>query len=192
MITIDGVRAQPGATVVRVERAWMAAGPLGRRTFVAVCATTAAVAAAVPAATAVRLAVAVTGLLLAAAALVDVHEHKLPNRLLGLAALATVIGAVIAGASSAIGSLLGLLAAGVPVLLVRLTRGIGMGDVKMAAVVGASAGAAGVAAAPVAVAVAALAGAAFGVVARRRRVEMGPALWLGWAVALTSVTQGWL
>ena len=77
-------------------------------------------------------------------------------------------------------------------LLVRLTRGVGMGDVKMAAVVGASAGAVALMAAPVALAVASFAGATFGVITRRQRLPLGPALWLGWAVALGACAAGWL
>jgi hypothetical protein len=62
----------------------------------------------------------------------------------------------------------------------------------MAAVVGTSAGAVSPVAAPIAIAVAALAGSAYGLLARRRRIAMGPALWLGWAVALGAATAGWL
>ena len=191
MITIDGGRPQPGAAAVRVERAWAAADPFARRALLAACATSAAVAAVVPVATAVRIAVAITGQLLAAAALVDVHERKLPNRLLAAAGAVTAAGAVVAGQAVVSGMAFGLLAAGVPMLLVRLTRGIGMGDVKAAAVVGASVGSVRPIAAPVAVAVAAFAGATYGMVAGRRRVPFGPALWFGWAAALTGVALGW-
>lgn len=190
MITIDGGVTQSGAAVARVRRAWAAADPRSRRLCCAACLAAAALATAVPAAVAVRVGVAVTGQLLAAASLVDVHERKLPNRLLGAALLVATAGAAVAGAAVVAGMWFGLLAAGVPMLLVRLARGIGMGDVKAAAVVGASTGSVSPVAAPVAIAVAAFVGAAYGMVAGRRHVAMGPALWCGWAVALAGVAGG--
>ena len=76
-------------------------------------------------------------------------------------------------------------------LFVRLARGVGMGDVKMAGVVGASVGPIALFAAPVAVAVAALVAGTYGLVAGRRRLPLGPALWLGWAVSLAAAATGW-
>ena len=133
------------------------------------------------------------GTLLAVAAMVDVREHKLPNRLL-LAGVLTVALVVLAASNVAIAvsAMLGMLIAGGLMMLVRLTRGVGMGDVKMAAVVGASVGAVELMAAPIAIAVAALAAATYGVITRRQRLPLGPALWLGWAVALGACAAGWL
>jgi leader peptidase (prepilin peptidase)/N-methyltransferase len=191
--TIDGVGARVVTTAERVERAWAGAHPVSRRAVVAACVTAPALGTAAPGGLAVGLGVAATGQLLALAALVDVHEHKLPNRLLTTALLATAVAVAAASDPSvALAGLVGLFAAGVPMLLVRLSRGIGMGDVKMAAVVGASTGTVSLVAAPTAIAVAALAGSAYGLLARRRRIAMGPALWVGWAVALGAATAGWL
>ena len=91
-------------------------------------------------------------------------------------------------------ALLGMAVAAGLMLLVRLARGVGMGDVKMASVVGASVGAVtnGLLAAPIAIAVAALAAATYGLMARRQRLAMGPSLWLGWASAFAFVSIGWL
>jgi leader peptidase (prepilin peptidase)/N-methyltransferase len=180
-------------TAERVDRAWAAAHPVTRRAVVAAGATALALGSVAPAVAGVRLAISMTGLLLALAALVDVHEHRLPNRLLAAALIVSVAGAVATtNPRVVVATVLGVLAAGVPMLLVRLTRGIGMGDVKMAAVVGASTGAVSLVAAPAAIALAAFTGGAYGVLARRRRIAMGPALWLGWAVALGAAAAGWL
>ena len=86
----------------------------------------------------------------------------------------------------------GMVIAGALMLSVRLARGVGMGDVKMAAVVGASVGASTttVLAAPIAIAIAAFIAATYGFRANRRRLPLGPSLWLGWAAAL--VASGWL
>jgi hypothetical protein len=66
-----------------------------------------------------------------------------------------------------------------------------MGDVKMAGVVGASTASFHLLAAPAAIAVAAFAASAYAVAARRQRLVLGPALWLGWASALLTVTLRW-
>jgi hypothetical protein len=94
-------------------------------------------------------------------------------------------------------SLIGTAVAGGLMLMVRLSRGVGMGDVKMAGVVGASVGAGtgALVAAPMAIALAALSAAVYGLTANRRRLALGPSLWFGWAVALVFATAlplpGW-
>lgn len=142
---------------------------------------------------------AIVGVLLAVAAFVDAHEYRLPNRVLAAACACALGGALLAIDNAVLlDAVLGLLAAGGLMLSVRITRGVGMGDVKMAAVVGASAGACttSVLAPATAIAIAALVGAIYGFVSNRRRVPFGPALWFGWAVAiaLTSYVEanGWL
>lgn len=193
MRTVDTLRAQPVSTTNRVAAAWVDAHPVVRRAAIAACVSAVALSTAAPAPQSVQWGIAAVGAVLAAAATVDVHEHKLPNRLL-LTALALVCASVVATAdrATALSAISGLLIAGGLMLLVRLSRGVGMGDVKMAAVVGASVGAVNVMAAPVAIAVAALVAATYGTLSRRQRLPLGPALWLGWSVSLAACAAGWL
>lgn len=196
MNTLHMVRVRPEfttgpVTAERVTAAWVAAHPVARRATVAACVTSAALGILAPVGTSTRAGIAVCGALLAAAALVDVHEHKLPNRLLAAAFAAMAVGVTVAADPALLGRLVaGLLLAGGLMLLVRLTRGVGMGDVKMAAVVGASTAPVVLIAAPIAVAVAAATAAGYGLMARRRRLALGPALWFGWAVALAAGIAG--
>ncbi len=183
----------PASTTERVAAAWAAAHPLLRRAVLAACVTSAALGTAVAAPAPVGWSIVVVGVLLALAAMVDVHEHKLPNQLL--------LGSLVAGAGCSLATsrvatvataALGMLIGGGLMMLVYLTRGVGMGDVKMAAVVGASVGAVDVNAVPVAIAIAALVAAVYGLATRRRRLPLGPALWLGWAASLATCAAAWL
>jgi leader peptidase (prepilin peptidase)/N-methyltransferase len=193
MKAMGTLRAEPVVTADRVVAAWADAHPVVRRAVIAACVTAAALSTAVAAPATVRWSIAVVGVLLAVAAMVDVHEHKLPNRLLAAAWLVTIGGALAtANASIVVRMLAGTVLAGGLMLLVRLARGVGMGDVKMASVIGGTTGGVALIAAPVAVAVAAFVAAAYGVMARRKRLPLGPALWLGWAVALAACATGWL
>ena len=88
-------------------------------------------------------------------------------------------------------SIAGALVAGGALLIVHLGRGVGLGDVKMAAVVGAAAGMVAFAAAPIAIVVAAVSASAYGALARRPSLALGPALWFGWAIAVASASAGW-
>ncbi len=193
MRTIEALRVTPARTTDRVIAAWVAAHAVLRRAVVAASVTSAALSTAVPAPTPVRWSIAAAGVILAVAALVDVREHKLPNRLL-LGALAAVVAGVLTALSVAVvaSATIGMLLGGGLMLLVRLTRGVGMGDVKMAGVIGASVGAVEINAVPLAMAVAALAAAVYGLMTHRQRVPIGPALWLGWAVTLAACVAGWL
>lgn len=189
----ETVRARPVLTTDRVVVAWVEAQPVVRRAVVAATVTAAVLGSALPVPYPVRWSVAVVGAVLALAALVDVREHKLPNRLLG-AGMVVVFAGVLSTATSAnlMSAIWGMALAGGLMLIVRVTRGVGMGDVKMAAVVGASTGAAAVVAAPLAIAIAALVGAMYGVLASRQRLPLGPALWAGWAISLAAFASGWL
>ena len=193
MTTIDTLRAESATTADRVAAAWSDAHPVVRRTVFAACVSAAATSTVLPAPAAVRVGVAGAGVLLAVAALVDLHERKLPNRLL-LAGLASALGGAVASFDREVivASLIGMLLAGGLMLFVRLSRGLGMGDVKMAGVVGASAGSVALVAAPLALAIAALLASTYGLLAHRRRVPLGPALWLGWVLALGCSAAGWL
>lgn len=167
--------------------------------MVAACAMSIALALLVRSSAAVAAATAAVGVLLAAAALVDTRERRLPNQLLTAALIIAFTGAILstdAGVTRA--ALLGMTIAGALMVLVRVTRGVGMGDVKMAAVVGASVSASTTTllAAPIAIAAAAFAAATYGFLTSRQRVAFGPSLWVGWASALVLVTAlpsiGWL
>jgi leader peptidase (prepilin peptidase)/N-methyltransferase len=141
---------------------------------------------------------AAVGVFLAIAALVDAHEHRLPNQLLAAASMVVGVGVILSREVTVLcNSLIGMVVAGGLMLMVRLSRGVGMGDVKMAGVVGASVGAGTgtLFAAPIAIALAAFAAAVFGLIANRRRLALGPSLWFGWAAALALATAlplpGW-
>ncbi len=184
---------RPALTTDRVVVAWVGAHQVVRRCVIAATVMAGALGSALPVADAVRWSVAVVGAVLALAALVDVHEHKLPNRLVGTAMVVALVGVLsTTTAALLISSVSGMVLAGGLMLLVRLTRGIGMGDVKMAAVVGASTGATAVVAAPLAIAIAALVAVVCGVLTHRQRLPLGPALWAGWAISLAAVAAGWL
>jgi leader peptidase (prepilin peptidase)/N-methyltransferase len=193
MTTIETLRVRPALTTDRVVVAWVEAHPVVRRAVLAATVTSGALGSALHMPHIMGWSVAVVGAVLAMAALVDMREHKLPNRLLGAAAVLTCIG-VLSTASAAVmfSAVSGMVLAGGLMLLVRAIRGVGMGDVKMAAVVGASTGATALMAAPLAIAVAAFAAALYGLVARRQRLPLGPALWAGWALSLAAVAAGWL
>ena len=193
MPMLESLRVTPACTTDRVFAAWAGAHTVLRRAVLAACVTSAALCSVVPAPTAVRFSIAAAGVVLAIAAMVDVREHKLPNRLL-LGALAAVVAGVLMAAfvGVIVTATVGMLLGGGLMLLVYLTRGVGMGDVKMAGVVGASVGAVELRAVPVSIAVAAIVAATYGLVAHRQRVPLGPALWLGWAVSLAASAAGWM
>jgi prepilin peptidase CpaA len=145
-----------------------------------------------PSSLSVQIAVVAVGVVLVAAAVVDVHERRLPNRLLLFGGSIALAGSALSGdRATLVASLLGGMIAGGSMLVVHLTRGVGMGDVKAAAVVGASAGSVVLVASPIAIAVSAVAAAMYGLAAHRVRLPLGPSLWLGWAVALFGTSSGW-
>lgn len=181
MTLAEHAQVGPVATLDRVGQAWRSAG-LGVR-WGAMAGVTASLALCQG-----RVLVAITGASFVAAALVDVREHRLPNWLVATAAVTAVAEA--AWVHRLAPALVGGLVAFVLLLWVRLARGLGMGDVKMGAVVGLSVATRTVVAAPAAIATAALLAAAAGLVLRRDRLPLGPALWCGWAVALAA-PKGW-
>lgn len=183
-------RAPSRSTADRVANAWQHSTHSARRALLGACA--ASIVVAIWKST---IALAACGVLLALAALVDLRERRLPNRLLGLASAATLVG-VAAAADIAVVSaaLIGVVTAAAAVLIVHLSRGVGMGDVKMAGVIGMSVGAnASRWFAPLAaVAIAAVAAATYGAIAHKQRVVLGPSLWLGWAVTLALNEMAWM
>lgn len=191
--TMAGWHPTPRTTADRVVIAWLHAHHVTRRALVAAVITSIAIGATVDAPLAARIAIGTVGTLLAVATLVDVHERRLPNQLLA-AALALAVGGWSATLDPArvTSTLVGLVIGGGLLLIVHVARGVGMGDVKMAAVIGASTGGWELVAAPVAIGLAAIAGASYGWLARRSRIAFGPALWLGWSGALAMAAGGLL
>ena len=130
-----------------------------------------------------------TGLVLAAllpAALVDVIERRLPNRMIGSAAVigvvAITIERLVVGVDIGVsGAALGALAMSGPLLAMHLAvpASIGFGDVKLAAVAGAALGLVDPVAGLVALAIGSGLAAVMGVAGRRRTVAFGPGLLAG-------------
>jgi prepilin signal peptidase PulO-like enzyme (type II secretory pathway) len=117
----------------------------------------------------------IVGLLTGAAAVVDAIEERIPNRLLLAALLATALGAFVTGNVLAVAA--GALLGGLPFLAVLLTRGLGIGDVKLAFVLGAAAGLVHALAAPAMAFVTALATSLYAAARGVRRLPLGPWLW---------------
>jgi leader peptidase (prepilin peptidase)/N-methyltransferase len=180
-----------GGTAARVQRAWQETTFSVRITTMAAIAGSGTVSVGLPV-TGSKGWWGVCGVLLTLAALVDVREHRLPNSLLALACASSLVpiglraDPVMAGRA-----LVGGGVAFAALALAHVARGVGMGDVKMAGVVGVSVGCLAWTAALVAVACAATAGALYGLLWRRRRVAFGPALWFGWMSALVGLSTGW-
>jgi leader peptidase (prepilin peptidase) / N-methyltransferase len=183
-------------TAARIERAWCEVAPTVR-ILVRMAVGGSALVAVLLASTSPSLGAAaacwgVCGALLAVAALVDVRERRLPNGVLAEALLTSLLPMCLRldVAMSCRALLGGGIAMGL-MLLVRVARGIGMGDVKMAGVVGVSAGCFGWRVALLAIAAAAAAGAGYGAARHRRSIAFGPALWFGWMSALVGTSTGW-
>ena len=140
------------------------------------------------------------------AALVDAATERIPNRLLAIAATAVAAVVVLGVAGEVIAPhaaqhsapttevLLGMLGAAVPMLIVRLQRspgmgGLGMGDVKLAAVLGAAGGLFDPRVGVATVFLAALGASTYGALARRQRTALGPWLFTAWLVALAVAAE---
>lgn len=138
----------------------------------------------------VRAASAASGVALVAAATVDITQHRLPNRLVALAGAPPVAVACAVGSVEMIGTVVaGALLGGGSMLAVYVVRGVGMGDVKAAAAIGASCAVVSPWAAPSAIAIAACVAAGYATLRRRRALPLGPSLCAGWATALAFA--GW-
>lgn len=173
----------------RLAEAWRATRAHRRRQAVVAALVTIGIAAfattAVPTASAITI--GVVGLLAGAIAIVDLHEHRIPNRLLVIALAAVVVGAA---ASAAVTSgmlvgevVVGLLVAAFPLFAVRYGHGLAIGDVKMAGVLGAAGGLIHPVVGLLTVFVAALASGVFALVRHRNRLALGPWLWAGFGTA---------
>lgn len=130
-------------------------------------------------------------------AVVDVREHRLPNKLvvpgIALAGLCSVLELVLSGGRNFLSLLCGALYFAF-MLVLSLLGGLGMGDVKLASVLGATAGFVSGEAAAASVVLAFVFG---GVVAlvlwllkRRGRIPFGPFMLAGfWASTTIALTQ---
>lgn len=174
-----------GSTLRRLALAW---GELatGRRRLaiggaLAGIACGAASLAVVPLGSAV--AIALVGLLAGAAAVVDVHERRLPNRLIALALAVVLAAAVLDGSWTVVDVVISLTMAAAPLWVVRYGKGLALGDVKFAAVLGAATGLVHPFAGVVVVWAAALSAGVFAVATGRRKLAFGPWLWAGYVTA---------
>lgn len=181
--------AVPGTSTVpvwaRIEQAWRALSAL-RRMMVGVgvaggLGIALAAARLVPVSSAV--AIGAVSLFAGAAAVVDVHEHRIPNRLLGMSLLMVAIAAVMGGVDTTADVTIGLLIGSVPLFVVRYGKGVGLGDVKFAAVLGAAGGLLHPGVGLVAVWAAALASGLFVLTSDRTRLALAPWLWAGYVTA---------
>lgn len=141
------------------------------------------------------------------AAAVDIECRRVPNRLVGGVLLAGAVASValswegsdrsaaVHRSTGLVGdvaqglalALAGCVLAGLPMLIVRLARRIGMGDVKLAGALGASLMARGWWVPLAAVAIAAAGAAAFGALAGRSAAPLAPFLAVGWWSATACV-----
>lgn len=188
MVTGGDARAAT-PTSRRLAEAWRATRTHRRRQAIVAALVTIGIAAfattAVPTASAITI--GVVGLLAGAIAIVDLHEHRIPNRLLVIALVAVVVGAA---ASAVVTSgllvgevVVGLLVAAFPLFAVRYGHGLAIGDVKMAGVLGAAGGLIHPVVGLLTVFVAALASGVFALVRHRNRLALGPWLWAGFGTA---------
>jgi len=185
------VERSDGVSVAsRVGSAWDAVGRHGRTlTLVIVAAALACSLVWVPE-TGYAVATAVSVAVLAVAAMVDVVEHRLPNAVVGLAAVPVVVAmatAWVTGDPAVTGAAAtGAALVGGPLLVTHLVSpaGMGFGDVKAGAVLGGALGLINTQVAVLAL-VLGLSGAAVWALARRRRtIALGPGLVAGALLAL--------
>lgn len=178
-------------TTGRLVDAWRAAKPIRRRQALLAALVSIGVAAfattAVPTATAIVI--GIVGLLAGAIAIVDLHEHNIPNRLLAVSLAAVVTGAVL-GTIFTSGHVagevfVGLVVAAFPLFAIRYGNGLAMGDVKMAGVLGAAGGLIHPVVGLITVFFAALSSGVFALVHHRNRLALGPWLWAGFGTACT-------
>jgi leader peptidase (prepilin peptidase) / N-methyltransferase len=180
-----------GAAARRVLAAWITVGLRGQVAGIAgIVAAMAAAAAWIPQSRAAT-GTAIALLALSAAALVDVVEHRLPNALVGVAVIPVLLAAAtawITGPTDVVRSaLIGTVLLGGPLLLTHLASpsGMGFGDVKAGAVLGAALGLVNAQIAVLALFLGLSGAAGWAVAGRRRSIALGPGLVAGAVVALT-------
>lgn len=186
---VDITSEAPGNEVWTVERSVRANSVAGRAVALGAAITTLASAAHPE----VPVAAAITVVVLLPAVLVDVVVRRLPNRLVGGAAiigLAATTLSLLAGTDlSLVDGLIGAAVMSVPLFIAHLIspQSMGFGDVKFALVLGAAVGLADPMTAVAALAVGSLAASVHGLCTRQRSIPFGPAL-LGGAIAVLALT----
>ena len=123
------------------------------------------------------------GLLLGLAAHVDLVEHRIPNGLLSWSAIVVLVITALTGQQVLDDVALGAALAFIPIAVVLLTRGVGMGDVKMAGVLGAAGGLVHPLVGLGTVFLMALTTGIVGLTTRYKRLALGPWMWGAFIVA---------
>lgn len=133
----------------------------------------------------------------AAAASVDLRTHRIPNRLVALAAIAAsagVVEATVLGERAALlAATLGVLGLAGPLLVVHLIApiAIGFGDVKLAVALGAAVGLVDQRLGVLALCIATGVTGVVGLVLRRQTLPLGPGLVVGVVAAAVLGTRVW-
>jgi leader peptidase (prepilin peptidase) / N-methyltransferase len=188
--TADVMTALGASVTSRFGAAWSAIGPRGHAAALAGAAAGVAAAASWLPATAIAIATGLSTLVLTAAALVDAVEHRLPNALVSVAAVPVVMALALAwvsGSTAVVWSaLVGAALLAGPLLVTHLVSpaGMGFGDVKAGAVLGAGLGLINAQIAVLALMLGLLGSAVWALAGRRRSIALGPGLVGGAVVAL--------
>jgi leader peptidase (prepilin peptidase)/N-methyltransferase len=176
-----------GGTIRAIDAAWRGSGAVARAATAGSVAACGLLAAWWLPVTPRVLGTVAGVVVLVAAALVDVAEHRLPNRVVATAAVPVVV-ALAVGWSGDVGRSVALGAALVagPLLLTHLASptGMGFGDVKAGAVLGAGVGLVDAQLALFGLVAGLAIGASWGLARRARSVPLGPALVAGALAAL--------
>jgi leader peptidase (prepilin peptidase) / N-methyltransferase len=178
------------AVASRVAAAWAGVGILGRVITVGGAVTVGVASAAWVSESGTALGTALALLALTAAALVDAVEHRLPNALVGVAAIPVLVAVAVAwvtGPTDVLrGTVLGAALLGGPLLATHLASpsGMGFGDVKAGAVLGAALGLVNAQIAVLTLLLGLSGAAGWALAGRRRSIALGPGLVAGAVVAL--------
>lgn len=110
-------------------------------------------------------------------AAVDLVEHRIPNRSVLVMGAAALAAGALDGHTPSV--LVGALSTAGPLWLLRFGNGVGLGDVKFAAALGAVGGLVSPLVGLVGLGFSAISSATYGVWCRRQRLALAPWLWLG-------------
>jgi leader peptidase (prepilin peptidase) / N-methyltransferase len=179
-----------GSAVRRVAASWTTVGLPGQLSTVGVVLAVGAVALTWVPESRTALGTALALLALTAAALVDAVEHRLPNVLVGVAAIPVLVAvgaAWVNGPTDVLqGAVIGAALLGGPLFVTHLVSpsGMGFGDVKAGAVLGAALGLVNSQIAALALLLGLSGAAGWAIAGRRRSIALGPGLVAGAVVAL--------
>lgn len=189
VVGVSGEGTTPAALGLR--EAWSILAPGTQRAAVATAALAAAAAVGWWADTRWATVSAVSLIVLLAAAVVDLVEHRLPNGLVLAAAVpvaAAVAVAAAAGSDAWTGSFAGASVVGLPLLGTHLAApaGLGFGDVKAGVVLGGGVGLVSPALAVAGLMLGLVGTATWAVAGRHRAVPLGPGMVIGTVAALAA------